>query len=76
MSKYRDEYRQQQRAAQAAQISLADQEALELMRALRKHTFGAIGDSPRSVAKRALQAAGATPDTSRTETVRALRDRT
>jgi PAS domain-containing protein len=47
----------QQRAERAAEIGLVDREALELMRALRKHTFGAIGDGPHSVSKRALQAA-------------------
>lgn len=56
-AKYRAQYRKQQRADQGAQISRVDEEALELMRKLRTHTYAAIGDCPRAVAARALQEA-------------------
>jgi len=46
-AKYRAEYRKAKRAEQAAQISLVDQEALQLMEKLRRHTYGGeLGDNP------------------------------
>jgi hypothetical protein len=56
-AKYRAEYRKQQREKWAAEISLADQEMLEVMRKLRPMTSGGLGDEPRGVASRVLQLA-------------------
>lgn len=57
-AKYRAQYRKQKRAEEAAKISRVDEEALELMRKLRTHTYGAeLGDGPRAVAARALMTA-------------------
>jgi len=46
-AQYRAEYRKAKRAEQAAQISLVDQEALQLMEKLRRYTYGGeLGDNP------------------------------